>query len=91
VLKAIFFDFGGVVTESPFEAFSSLENERELPLNFIREINSTNPHENAWAQLERGEISPEQFDVMFANEASYRGHQISGKAVLQRVFSPISG
>ncbi len=91
MLKAIFFDFGGVVTESPFEAFSSLEKERGLPVNFIREINSTNPHENAWAQLERGEISPEQFDVIFANEASSRGHQISGKAVLQRVFTPIRG
>jgi len=89
VLKAIFFDFGGVVTESPFEAFSSLERELGLPINFIRAINSTNPHGNSWAKLERGEVSPEQFDIMFAKEASSRGHQISGKAVLQRVFTPI--
>ena len=91
MLKAIFFDFGGVVTESPFEAFTSLEKELGLPRDFIRKINSTNPHNNAWAKLERGEISPEQFDVMFAAEASYRGYNVSGKAVLQRVFTPIRG
>ena len=55
--KAVFWDFGGVITSSPFQAFSSFENENNLPKDFIRRVNSTNPYENAWAKLESSKIS----------------------------------
>ena len=48
-VEAVIFDFGGVITESPFEAFNKLEAARGLPKDFIRRINATNPHDNAWA------------------------------------------
>ena len=51
--EAIIFDFGGVITASPFEAFNRLEEERGLPRDFIRTVNAANPHDNAWAQFER--------------------------------------
>ena len=50
--KAVFWDFGGVITSSPFQTFSSFEKENNLPKDFIRRVNSTNPYENAWAKLE---------------------------------------
>lgn len=56
MVEAILFDFGGVITESPFEAFNAFERERGLPINFIRDLNSSSHDVNAWAQLERGEI-----------------------------------
>jgi putative hydrolase of the HAD superfamily len=43
--KAVFWDFGGVITSSPFQAFSSFEIENNLPKDFIRKVNSTNPTE----------------------------------------------
>ena len=49
MIKAILFDFGGVITTSPFDAFEKYENEIALPSGAIRHINSTNPDTNAWA------------------------------------------
>ncbi len=57
-IRAVMFDFGGVVTTSPFEAFARLEAERGLPAGFIRTVNATNPDDNAWARLERSELEP---------------------------------
>ena len=82
MIQAVIFDFGGVITESPFEAFARLERERGLPDNFIRTINATNPHENAWARFERAEIDLAGFDDAFAQEAHASGHALRGNDVL---------
>ena len=55
-VQAVIFDFGGVITSSPFEAFARYERERGLPADFIRRINAADPHANAWARFERAEI-----------------------------------
>lgn len=51
-LEAVIWDFGGVLTASPFEAFNRYEARHGLPKDFIRSINATNPERNAWAQFE---------------------------------------
>ena len=80
--KAVIFDFGGVITSSPFEAFNAFEVERGYLKNIIRRINSTNPNGNAWALFERNEIDAGQFDEMFTAEAAARNHVIRGSDVL---------
>jgi putative hydrolase of the HAD superfamily len=80
--EAVIFDFGGVITSSPFEAFNRLEDERGLPHDFIRSINAANPHNNAWARFERAEIDARMFDVLFEAEAEALGHRLEGRAVL---------
>ena len=65
MIKAVFWDFGGVITSSPFESFNRFEKENNLPLDFLRSVNSTNPDSNAWALLERNEINLEEFDLLF--------------------------
>ena len=80
--KAVIFDFGGVITASPFEAFNRLEAERGLPENFIRTVNATNPDSNAWALFERAEIDAARFDALFAAEAKALGHALDGASVL---------
>ena len=52
-IEAIFWDFGGVITSSPFESFNRFEVSNQLPKNFLRTVNSTNPDNNAWAKLEK--------------------------------------
>lgn len=79
---AVIFDFGGVITSSPFEAFNRLEAERGLPKDFIRRVNATNPDGNAWALFERSEIDADAFDRLFAEEAHVLGHALEGAAVL---------
>lgn len=81
-VEAVIWDFGGVITSSPFDAFNRYESERGLPHNIIRTINAANPHENAWALFERAEINAEQFDALFASEAALLGHDIRGADVL---------
>jgi putative hydrolase of the HAD superfamily len=81
-IKAILWDFGGVVTSSPFEAFSRFETERELPRDFIRTVNTRNPDANAWAQLERSDITAAEFSDKFRDEALALGHDISGAEIL---------
>lgn len=81
-IQAIIWDFGGVITTSPFEAFNRFERERGLPLDFIRSINSTNPETNAWAQFESSSIDIDAFDIAFAAEAQARGHRVGGKEVV---------
>ena len=71
--SSIFWDFGGVITSSPFEAFNLFEKENNIPLDFIRKVNSTNPFNNAWAQLEQSKISLEEFDLLFAKESKQLG------------------
>jgi len=78
----VIFDFGGVITASPFEAFNRLEAERGLPRDFVRRVNATNPDDNAWAKFERAEIDAAAFDALFAEEARALGHELEGEAVL---------
>ena len=78
----VLFDFGGVITSSPFEAFARMEEAQGLPRNFIRRVNSTNPDDNAWARFERSEIDAEAFDSAFREEALAIGHDVRGRDVL---------
>src|SRR3546814_5791428 len=78
----VIFDFGGVVTASPFEAFNRLEEERGLPRDLVRRINAADPDGNAWAKFERAEIDAAAFDRLFAAEAKALGHDLEGEAVL---------
>jgi putative hydrolase of the HAD superfamily len=81
-IRAVLFDYGGVVTTSPFEAFARLEAERNLPRDFIRTVNSTNPDTNAWARLERSDLTVEEFGPAFEAEARELGHELNGAEVL---------
>ena len=81
-ISAVLWDFGGVILSSPFEAFNRYEAEQGLPADFIRTVNATNPHHNAWAHLERADITREQFDEEFADESEALGHRVQGRDVL---------
>lgn len=81
-IRAVLWDFGGVILSSPFQAFNRYEAERGLPRDLIRRVNATNPDTNAWALLERSDISPAEFDAMFAAESEQLGHRIPGADVL---------
>ena len=82
MIEAVIWDFGGVFTTSPFEAFARYESERGIPVGTIRKINSTNHEHNAWAQFEQSKVDIDGFDRLFAAEAAELGHHIPGKDVL---------
>ena len=88
-IQATLWDIGGVLTSSPFEAFNRFEAAHDLPADFIRTVNSTNPRTNAWAQFEASQVSPEEFDALFRAESTALGHPVSGKAVLELLSGEI--
>ena len=82
VIEAVLFDFGGVITTSPFDNFASLEQRRDIPADTIRRINSTNPDTNAWAKYERNDVDVAGFCELFEAEAAALGYEIPGQEVL---------
>jgi putative hydrolase of the HAD superfamily len=81
-IQAVIWDFGGVLTSSPFEAFTRFEVQNGLPKDFIRGVNSVNPDTNAWAMFEQARISASDFDALFLAESTRMGHRVAGRDVL---------
>jgi putative hydrolase of the HAD superfamily len=83
MIEAVIWDFGGVLTTSPFEAFARFERERGYPVDIIRRTNAANHLENAWAKFERAEIDVDTFDRLFAAESlALGGAEVRGRDVL---------
>jgi putative hydrolase of the HAD superfamily len=82
MVEAVIWDFGGVLTSSPFEAFARFETARGLPPDIIRRTNAANHLENAWAKFERAEVDIEAFDQLFAAESLALGAEVRGREVL---------
>jgi putative hydrolase of the HAD superfamily len=82
MIEAVIWDFGGVITTSPFEAFARYEAERGLPADIIRRTNANNHWENAWAKFERAEVDLETFDQLFAAESLALGAEVRGKDII---------
>ena len=81
-IAAVLWDFGGVILESPFEAFARYEEANGLRPGFIRSLNATNPDANAWAHLERGDIGFDEFCNLFEKEAAAAGGTVDAREVM---------
>jgi len=82
MIEAVIWDFGGVLTTSPFEAFARFERERGLPADIIRRTNAENHFDNAWAKFERAEVDIDTFDTLFAAESRALGAEVRGREVV---------
>ena len=72
-IKIVLWDYGGVLTESPIKNFQKFEDDNNYILNTIIKINSNNKYNNAWAKLEKDEVSIEEFSNLFKQEAKEFG------------------
>lgn len=88
-VRAVLWDFGGVMTESPFVAFRRFEQARGLPADFLRDINTRNPDDNAWARFERSELTPEEFDGAYAAETRAAGYEVRGLDVIDLLYGDV--
>ena len=82
MIRAVFWDFGGVILASPFDAFNAYERNKGLPVDFIRGVNARDPDTNAWARFERRELTASEFDLLFADESESLGHRVAGADVI---------
>lgn len=81
-IRAAFFDFGGVILSSPFEAFNGYEERNGLPRDFIRTVNATNPDTNAWSRFERSEVGYDEFCELFEAECREQGQEVAARDLL---------
>jgi putative hydrolase of the HAD superfamily len=89
VISAVFWDFGGVILSSPFEAFNAYEQANGIPLDHIRTVNATDPDDNAWAKIERREVTHDEFDELFAAESEALGHRVPGRDVIGMLYGSV--
>ena len=88
-IRAVLWDFGGVFTESPFEAFAGFERSRGLPMGFLRRVNSIDSDGNAWARFERGQITLAEFSTAFEAESGTLGHPVRGEEVIALLYGEV--
>jgi putative hydrolase of the HAD superfamily len=88
-IRAVLFDFGGVILSSPIDGFLAYERAAGLPPGFLQRLNSTNPDGNAWACMERGELDEPTFCARFEAEARAQGYTVDARVVLSRLSGQI--
>jgi putative hydrolase of the HAD superfamily len=86
---AVLFDFGGVLANGPFDAFARYERDNGLPDGFVRAMNARDHETNAWAHLERGDVSLDQFFDLFEGEARSAGAVVDARAILDMLQGEI--
>jgi putative hydrolase of the HAD superfamily len=84
-ITAVLWDFGGVLTTSPFDAFAAYELAHALEPGLIRRLNATNPDSNAWAGLERGLVTLDEFATLFEAEAARAGATVDARAIIEQL------
>ena len=88
-IKAVFWDFGGVLTSSPFAAFAVFERKQQLPPGFLRAVNARHLNSNAWAQFERGELDLAGFEQAYEQETQALGHPVAARTVLGLLYGEL--
>jgi putative hydrolase of the HAD superfamily len=80
VFRAVCFDLGGVVFDSPFDALAELEAEHGLEPGAINRVIVSG---TAWADNERGRLSPDAFMTAFDDELA--GFPFGAEEVMDRI------
>lgn len=84
-LRAVIFDLGGVVLESPLHAIARYEEERGLPPGGVNRVVVETGSGGAWSRLERGEIPLPVFFREFEAECGRAGISLSAEEMMARI------
>jgi putative hydrolase of the HAD superfamily len=83
--RAVMFDLGGVVLDSPLQVFRQYEAELGLSPGLLSHMIIGNGESGAWARLERGELAMSAFFAAFDAEAAAHGAAIRAAELMDRV------
>jgi putative hydrolase of the HAD superfamily len=87
--RAVIFDLGGVVFPSPFEAFDTYDHGNDLEKGTMRALIRRSSESGAWAALERGELSMDEFVVALEAEALATGLQLDARRLMGLIGSSL--
>ncbi|MFP4532450.1 MAG: HAD family hydrolase [Desulfobacterales bacterium] len=85
LIKAVIFDLGGVILDSPMEIFAAFEKAHGLPENFLNRLIVESGQDGPWARLERGELTLDAFFDTFDAEIRNAGADISSRKLMAAV------
>ena len=83
-IRAVIFDIGGVIQESPIAFLEDFEARNDLPEGFIAGLvgNYATRPDGAWQRLERGEILLDELCRIFDSEIASLGYSVSTAAMM---------
>ncbi len=87
--RAVIFDLGGVVFPSPFEAFDAYDHGNDLKKGTMRALIRKSSESGAWAALERGELTMDEFVVSLEAEALAAGFQLDARRLMGLIGSSL--
>jgi putative hydrolase of the HAD superfamily len=83
--RAVIFDLGGVVIDSPLHVIADYERDLGLAAGVINRVVVDTGPSGAWSQLERGEIGMPAFQQAFEDECAAAGATISALEMMTRI------
>ena len=83
--RAVIFDLGGVVLDSPLHAIAAYERELGIPAGFVNRVVVEAGPRGAWSRLERGEATRPDFERDFEAECRTAGHALSAATLMERI------
>ncbi|MXX46379.1 MAG: HAD family phosphatase [Acidimicrobiia bacterium] len=89
-IRAVLFDLGGVIFESPLHTIASFEAERGLAAGTVGRFVTEAGGEGAWARHERGEISTEAFERGLRDEARRFGVDLDVAGMMRRIEADVA-
>jgi len=88
-IKAVLFDLGGVVFESPLHTIPSFEADQGLAAGTVGRIVTEAGGGGAWARHERGEVSAETFERGLRQEARRFGVDLDVAGMMRRIEADV--
>lgn len=90
-IAAVIFDFGGVITDDPFQTMGAFAGDHGLELREFAAIvighGNYGDGDHPWHQLERGEIELSAYDQAIDEIARDRGHEGFPPLPVERILS----
>ena len=84
-IRAVIFDLGGVVLDSPLHAIARYERDRRIPDGFINRVVVDTGEAGAWSRLERGKLGMPEFFFAFSEDCARAGQQVSAEELMGRI------
>jgi len=85
----VIFDLGGVILDSPLHVIARFERECGIEPGFVNRVVVSAGSGGAWARLERGELSMEDFFGAFEADCAAAGRRLSARALMERIGSTV--
>jgi putative hydrolase of the HAD superfamily len=85
MIRAVIFDLGGVVMDSPLHAIARYERDHGIAHNAINHAIVAIGETGAWSRLERGEFEMEEFFGPFERDCASQGLTVDGRRMMEYI------